>query len=240
MVNHKCFLGYDKDAEGRLVVNRAQAKVVKRIFQEYLEGYTMNQIAAGLSRDGVLTGTGRSQWSVSTIRGILANEKYTGDALLQKTVTVDILSKKRIKNDGREPQYYIEDNHEAIVSREVFDMVQAERKRRWELVRQGTMHKGKYALSGICKCAGCGSVLKRVTWYKPRKMAVWRCSGRIAHGKDFCAEKAVQEKYIHGAITEALDGNGKYDDLQTRRLVKCVLVGVDGIVVELKDEMAEL
>ena len=159
---------------------------------------------------------------------------------MQKTVTVDILSKKRIKNDGREPQYYIEDNHEAIVSRDMFYMVQAERKRRWELVRQGTMHKGKYALSGICKCAGCGSVLKRVTWYKPRKMAVWRCSGRIAHGKEFCAEKAVQEKYIHGAITEALDGNGKYDDLQTRRLVTCVLVGVDGIVVELKDEMAEL
>ncbi|MGM9540497.1 recombinase family protein [Anaerovibrio sp.] len=243
MVNHKCFLGYDKDALGNLVVDREQAKVVRRIFREYLDGYTMNQIAAGLERDGVLTGAEHKKWSVSTIGGILANEKYAGDALLQKTVTVDILRKQRIKNDGREPQYYIEDNHEAIISREMFARVQAERKRRWELIRHGSMHKGRYALSGICRCAGCGSVLKRVTWYKPRTMAVWRCSGRIAHGREFCAMKAVQEKYIQAAVVKALNGQmpdsrlcEEYDDLCTRRLVKCVLVGNDSIVVELKPQ----
>ena len=246
LVNHNWFLGYTKDSRGNLIVDRTQAKVVRRIFKEYLDGYTMNQIKAGLERDGVLTGANHRQWAVSTIRGILSNEKYTGDALLQKTVTVDILHKKRIKNDGREPQYYIEDNHEAIISKEMIAQVQAERKRRMELKAKGTLHKGKYALSGLCRCEGCGAVLKRVTWYKPYRMVVWRCANRIANGFSACDMKAVQEVKIQHAIVATIEaqypvyGNAdrtasaKYDDLQTRHLVKCVTVGKSGISVQLK------
>lgn len=285
IVNHNWFLGYTKDGRGNLIVDKAQAQVVKRIFQEYLDGYTMNQIAAGLEGDGIPTGANHSHWAVSTIRGILSNEKYVGDALLQKTVTIDILHKKRIKNDGREPQYYIEDNHEAIISREMFAMVQAERRRRVELKANGSLHKGKYALSGICRCESCGAVLKRVTWYKPRRVVVWRCGSRIANGVSACDMKAVPEGKIQQAVAEAIrlqihdmqtndvqmhdtqindtqindmqindvqindmqindvqihdmqyiSAPAEYDDLRTRRMVKCVIVGKSGIAVQLKE-----
>ena len=113
MVNANCFLGYDKDAEGHLVINPEQAETVKRIFREYLEGASCQQIARGLERDGIPTGRGKSRWHDSTVRKILENEKYMGDALLQKTYTKDFLNKKRVKNNGDVPQYYVEDDHEA-------------------------------------------------------------------------------------------------------------------------------
>lgn len=245
LVNHNWFLGYTKDSKGNLIIDKTQAQVVKRIFREYLDGYTMNQIKDGLEKDGVLTGANHRHWAVSTIRGILSNEKYVGDALLQKTVTIDILHKKRIKNDGREPQYYIEDNHEAIISKEMFARVQAERKRRMEIKANGSLHKGKYALSGICRCESCGAVLKRITWYKPRRMVVWRCANRIANSVSACDMKAVPESKIQQAVAEAIQlqqagdmqdiaASTEYDDLCTRHMVKCITVGKSGIFVQLK------
>lgn len=104
MVNARCFLGYDKDEDGNLVINPEQAEIVKRIFLEYLEGASCQKIAKGLERDGILTARGNSCWYDSSIRKILENEKYMGDALLQKTYTVDYLKKKRVKNTGIMPQ----------------------------------------------------------------------------------------------------------------------------------------
>lgn len=98
MVNCACFLGYDKDADGKLVINPEQAETVKRIFREYLEGASCIKIAKGLERDGMLTGRGKTRWYDSTVKKILENEKYMGDALLQKTYTTDFLQKKRVKN----------------------------------------------------------------------------------------------------------------------------------------------
>lgn len=104
LLNSKYFLGYDKDADGNLVVNPKEAEVVKRIFLEYLQGSSCQKIAKGLERDGILTARGNPRWHDSTIRKILENEKYMGDALLQKTYTVDFLNKKRVKNNGIVPQ----------------------------------------------------------------------------------------------------------------------------------------
>ena len=129
-VNHNRFLGYTKDAEGNLVIDPEQAEVVKRIYREYLDGYSMDKIAAGLEADGILTVAGKTKWHTSTINKILRNEKYIGDALLQKTYTTDFLSKTRVKNNGLVPQYYVEGNHEAIIPREVFLKVQEELVRR--------------------------------------------------------------------------------------------------------------
>ena len=103
-VNHSRFLGYTKDENVRLVIDSEQAEVVRRIFREYLDGYSTGKIAACLERDGILTGAGNPRWHTSTVAKILRNEKYMGDALLQKTYTVDYLSKKRIKNNGIMPQ----------------------------------------------------------------------------------------------------------------------------------------
>ena len=114
-INHNRFLGYTKDADGNLIIDPEQAEIVKRIYREYLEGLSMDKIAAGLERDGILTGAGGKRWHTSTINKILRNEKYIGDALLQKTYTTDFLNKTRVKNNGLVPQYYVEGNHEAII-----------------------------------------------------------------------------------------------------------------------------
>jgi len=130
LVNARNFLGYDKDEEGHLVINPAEAEIVKRIFREYLEGASCMKIARGLERDGICTARGNPRWHDSTVRKILENEKYMGDALLQKTYTIDFLNKKRGKNNGTLPQYYIEDDHEAIIPKDIFMRVQEEMARR--------------------------------------------------------------------------------------------------------------
>ena len=104
MVNARNFLGYDKDESGHLIINPAEAEIVKRIFREYLEGASCQKIARGLERDGIRTARGNPRWHDSTVRKILENEKYMGDALLQKTYTIDFLNKKRGKNNGTLPQ----------------------------------------------------------------------------------------------------------------------------------------
>ena len=119
-VNHNRFLGYTKDAEGHLVIEPEEAEVVKRIYREYLEGANLLQIGKGLEADGILTGGGKKKWRPETIKKILQNEKYIGDALLAKTYTVDFLTKKRVKNNGIVPQYYVENSHEPIVPRDLY------------------------------------------------------------------------------------------------------------------------
>lgn len=106
------FLGYTKDENKRLVVVPEEAEIVKRIYREYLEGASMLKIARGLEADGILNGAGNERWHTSNINNILRNEKYIGDALLQKTYTIDFLTKKRVKNNGIVPQYYVENSHE--------------------------------------------------------------------------------------------------------------------------------
>lgn len=136
-VNCTRFLGYTKDENKHLVVVPEEAKIVRRIYREYLEGASMLKIARGLEADGILNGAGNAHWHTSNISQILRNEKYIGDALLQKTYTTDFLTKTRVKNQGIVPQYYVENSHEAIIPREIFMQVQE------ELVRRRLVHKKK-------------------------------------------------------------------------------------------------
>ena len=107
-VNHNWFLGYTKDEEGNLVIDKEQAEIVRRIYREYLEGQSLLQIKRGLEKDGIKNGAGHTKWHESNIKQILTNEKYIGDALLQKTYTVSILEKKRAENNGQMPKYYVD------------------------------------------------------------------------------------------------------------------------------------
>ena len=116
-VNHNRFMGYTKDEDGHLIIEPAEAEIVKRIYREYLQGASLKQIGDGLMADGILTGAGKPKWRPESVKKILKNEKYIGDALLQKTYTVDVLTKKRVKNNGIVPQYYVENSHEAIICR---------------------------------------------------------------------------------------------------------------------------
>ncbi|HAA6251591.1 TPA_asm: recombinase family protein, partial [Listeria monocytogenes] len=183
-VNHTKFLGYTKDENGELVIVPEEAELVRRIFRLYLEGNSSIKIAKILKADGIKTVTGMDTWQPSVIDQMLRNEKYMGDALLQKTYTVDFLSKKRVKNQGIVPQYYIEDNHEAIIPRELFYRAQEEKARRAAIYKpsiekksktEKSKYSSKYSLSDIMICGECGQPYRRQTWSKyGQKSAVWR------------------------------------------------------------------
>lgn len=124
------FLGYDTDEEGKLVVNRKQAAIVKRLYFEFLSGKTVDYIKRIFEREGVVNWDGSTKWQVTTLQSMLENEKYKGDAVLQKSYTVDFLTKKRVMNQGEIQKFYIEDDHEAIIEPWIWECVQLEIERR--------------------------------------------------------------------------------------------------------------
>ena len=132
---YKNFLGYDKGQDGKPVINEKEAEIVRLIYQLFLQGKTASGICKHLDGLGISTPTGKKAWNQTTVNSILRNEKYKGDALLQKKFTVDFLTKKQKVNEGEVPQYYVEDNHPAIIDPLEFDMVQAEIARRQRLGR---------------------------------------------------------------------------------------------------------
>ena len=211
-VNCNRFLGYTKDNDGKLVIDPEQSEVVKRIYREYLEGSSMDRISAGLEADGILTGAGKEKWHTSTINKILRNEKYMGDALLQKTYTTDFLTKKRIRNNGTVPQYYVEDDHEAIIPKELFMQVQE------ELVRRRVVHKSpsgrkrtyscNHCFAQIIVCGECGELYRRIHWNNHgRKSIVWRCISRLepTDADMNCTNRTVNETVLEEVTVKALN-----------------------------------
>lgn len=205
--NTERFLGYDKDENGNLIINEEQAKIVRRIFREYVDGKGYSSIAKGLNIDGIKTAAGKTKWWDSAIRGILENEKYYGELLLQKTVTLDYLTKKRVDNNNIEPMYKIENNHEAIITKEMFDLVQQERKRRFEITRgkneDRRKYTNKYGFSGKLYCEKCGKTLKRRHWNSGTnsQKIVWQCH-TIVNGKRVCYEKSVDDIVLKNAFIQ--------------------------------------
>lgn len=218
-VNHNRFLGYTKDEQGKLIIDDTEAEVVKRIFKEYLEGKSLNTIAEGLMADNILTAANKPIWRGESIRKILTNEKYMGDALLQKTCTLDVLSKKRVINSGIVPQYYVENNHEAIVSKEMFHRVQMELKQRSSFRKkkenQCSTYSSKYILSNILFCKKCGNHYRRIKWQsKGNESIKWRCKSRVLSGKDCCDADSISEREIQNFVVRAVNKMlGSRDDL---------------------------
>lgn len=208
-VNHNRFLGYTKDEEGQLIIEPEEAEVVKRIYREYLEGSSLAQIGKSLEADGILTAAGKAKWRPETLKKILQNEKYIGDALLQKTYTVDFLSKKRVKNNGIVPQYYVENSHEPIIPRDLYMQVQEEMVRRANLhsgvKRKKRVYSSKYALSSIVYCSKCGDIYRRIAWNNRGKHStVWRCCTRVEHGPKKCDAPIIQESDLQDAVIKAI------------------------------------
>lgn len=172
------FLGYDRGADGNLVLNENEAVIVRRIYSMYLQGMTPHGIAARLTEDGVKSPGGKDKWNQGAVKSILTNEKYKGDALLQKSYTVDFLTKKKKVNEGEIPQYYVEGNHEAIVSPEVYDMVQREMESRCKNKR----HSGVHMFSGKIRCGNCGSWYGSKVWHSTDKYrkVIWQCNHKFS------------------------------------------------------------
>lgn len=252
-INHKRFLGYTKNEKGDLIIDPEEAETVRRIFAEYTDGRSFLQIKRGLEADGILNGAGNAKWHESNIRQILTNEKYIGDALLQKTYTVNTLEKKRVINNGFAPKYYVEGSHEAIIDKEVFFRVQAEIARRANILTDGKrrVYSSRYALSSIVFCGHCGDIYRRVKWNnRGKKSTVWRCVSRVLKKRSGidCPSRTITEEDLQaavvtavndawarkGVVIQALKGNVRYalnEDTEGR------LAAVDKA---LKDKQAEL
>jgi DNA invertase Pin-like site-specific DNA recombinase len=159
---YKRFLGYDKGEDGTPVINEEEAGIVKLIYQLFLEGKTPAGICRYLDKQGILTPSGKNKWSQTTVNSILSNEKYKGDALLQKWFTVDFLMKTMKANGGEVPQYYVENSHEAIINPTDWDIVQAEIARRKTL---GRSYSGNSVFSSRLVCSDCGSFFGQKVWH---------------------------------------------------------------------------
>lgn len=209
-VNHRRFMGYTKDEDGNLIIVPEEAEIIKRIYRECLEGKSLTGIGRDLEKDGILTAANKPRWRAETIKKILQNEKYIGDALLQKTTTVDFLTKKRVKNEGHVPQYYVENSHEAIILKELFLQVQEELHRRSNIYTGADKNKrnysSKYALSAITFCGDCGDIYRRVYWnIHGRKEFVWRYVTRIEQGPEVCKNRTVKEDELYDAVMTAIN-----------------------------------
>lgn len=218
-VNHNRFMGYTKDEDGHLIIEPAEAEIVKRIYREYLQGSSLKQIGDGLMEDGILTAAGKAKWRPESVKKILRNEKYIGDALLQKTYTVDVLTKRRVKNNGIVPQYYVENSHEPIIPRDLYMQVQEEMLRRANLhsgaKRKKRVYSSKYALSSIVYCSKCGDIYRRIAWNnRGKRSTVWRCVNRVEHGPDCCDAPTVKEEELQDTVVKAINKSlGGKDDM---------------------------
>ena len=218
-VNFGKFLGYTRGEDGQAVIVPEEAEIVKRIFREYLEGASLQEICKGLEADGVLTGAHKEKWRPETVHKMLRNEKYMGDALLQKTYTMDFLTKKKVVNNGIAPQYYVENSHEAIIPKDIFMRVQEEMDRRANLTsgadKKRRLYSSKYALSGIVFCGHCSEIFRRIKWNnRGCRSTVWRCVSRVlkkTSGID-CPARTVHEETLHEVVAEAINRVMELDD----------------------------
>ena len=202
-VNHNRFMGYTKDEYGHLIIEPAEAEIVNRIYREYLQGASLKQIGDGLMADGILTGAGKPKWRPESVKKILKNEKYIGDALLQKTYTVDVLTKKRVKNEGIVPQYYVENNHPAIIEPELFDLVQSEIQRRG---KGSSRYSGVTIFSSKVQCAECGGWYGSKVWHSNDKYrrGIYQCNNKFRH-KTGCSTSHLTEFEIKDYFVKAVN-----------------------------------
>ena len=237
---YKNWLGYRKGEDGEPEIVPEEAAIVERIFNMFLSGKSTQAIADTLADENIEIPGKSFTFSNHMIQGILRNEKYCGDCILQKTVTVDCISKKRKANEGEAPMYIVENCHPAIISRTIFNRTQE------ELSRRGTIkpksgkrtftasgHHSKYALTDILKCGECGTSYRRVTWtIKGTHRVVWRCISRLDYGKKYCTDSVtVPEEALQAAVVRALKQFNHENEATYLSLMKATIgeaIGLNG------------
>ena len=237
---YKNFLGYRKGTDNQPEIVAEEAAIVERIYEMFLAGQPVKVIAQTLQAEKIEIPGKNLSFSKNMIMNILRNEKYCGDCILQKTVTVDCISKTRKVNQGEAPMYIVENNHPAIISREVFNRAQEELIRRQAIRSKSnktsitaTGKYSKYALTEVLQCAGCGSRYRRVTWTAHgRKKIVWRCISRLDYGTKYCKDSiTIEEEALHGAVVRALNRFHAEDEFTYLTLMKATIgeaIGING------------
>lgn len=212
------FLGYDRGENGEFVINEEQAVTVRLIYKLFLSGLSCDAIAKELMERGIKSPSGKDKWYSDGVHSILTNEKYKGDALLQKQYTVDFLTKKTAVNNGEVPQYYVEDHHEAIISKRKWELVQNEVKRRSSI---GKRYSGTNIFSSKIICGECGCIYGSKTWHsndKYRKV-VWQCNGKYYAGSK-CKTPHLSEEEIKNSFVKAYN---------------VLIAGGDDLIADLKE-----
>lgn len=232
-IGYSTFLGYDKDFK----INPEQAETVKLIYKLFLSGLSAYAIARELEKRGIAAPAGGKKWYTSSVKSILTNEKYKGDALLQKEFTVDFLEKTKKKNEGEVPQYYVEGHHEAIISPSVFEQVQIEFARREKMGR----YSGVTIFSNKIQCGCCGAWFGSKVWHSNDKYRriVYRCNRKYRKGEEPCGTPAVSENEIKQLFVKALNSlsEEKAATIQNLETLKSMTCNTEEIIHE-QDRLA--
>ena len=230
-------LGYRKGDNGEPEIDEEEAVIVEKIFDFYLSGMTLRGVAEAINAEFPVIPK-KERMSSSSILSILSNEKYCGDAILQKTITVDCISKTRRKNTGEAPMYYVQNNHPAIISREKFNKVQEELIRRKNKTPQSvktaitsTGKYSKYALTEVLVCGECGSRFRRCTWARNgKRKVVWRCTNRLDFGPKYCKNSpTVDEDKLKNAVVRAINKFNENDSTTYLMLMKATIADAIGL-----------
>lgn len=254
-------LGYRKGPDGNPEIVPEEAEIVKFIYAKFLDGYSYAEISKALKEKEIKTMRGKEEWSVSVIQGILKNEKYKGDVLMQKSYVADLFNKKTKKNTGELPMYLAKNHHIPIINPMVFDKVQVEIARRNSLkstsdknVTENSRFSSKYALTGLVVCGDCGSKYRRTTWSKKgKKKVVWRCVSRLDHGTKYCEKSpTIDEEQIHNAVVRVLNTmldnadklkmllNGSIAEILAAPDTEMQIAGLTGSIKVKNNEIVEL
>ena len=242
-VPFKRFLGYDRGDDGSMVINEEQARTVKLIYKLFLEGMTPHSIAKHLTGLGIPSPGGKEKWSPGSVKSILTNEKYKGDALLQKSYTVDFLSKKKKVNEGEIPQYYVEGDHEAIISPSTFEAVQRELRKR---MQGDSRYSGVDMFSSKIRCGECGGWYGAKLWHSNDKYrrCVYQCNKKYKQ-KEPCSTPHLTEDEIKALFVSAVNNllSEKKELIANLMLIQKTLFNNTALEAEqkrLEDEIAVL
>ncbi|MGE4571753.1 MAG: recombinase family protein [Candidatus Izemoplasmatales bacterium] len=236
------FLGYKK-VDDKLVIDEDQAVIVRMIYRMFLvEGKTPSGIAKHLKSQNIKTPAGKSSnWSKNTIISILTNEKYKGDALLQKSYTANYLEHVRVENQGQIPQYYVENNHQAIIDKDIWKQVQFEMERR---VMVGTQYSSSNIFASRLKCGDCGGYYGRKKWHSNTRHErfIYQCNQKYKKGTKICktphlSEEEIKQKFIDAYNITVEDKDRIIADTKEVILLLTNTEELDKRIIELENEL---
>lgn len=226
---YKQFLGYRKGPDGLPEIVPEEAEVVRRIYRMFIEGMATSRIAKTLTDEGVPTPAGKKKWQVSVVESILTNEKFKGEARLQKKFTTDYLTKKMKVNEGEVPQYYVKNSHPAIIEPDAWEQVQKEMARRKASPRQRYCNS---PFSGKIVCGDCGGIYGSKVWHSndQYRRVIWQCNGKFK-GAEKCQTPHLTDEQIKEAFIQAVSIliSDREALIEDGRLLKGALTDCSGI-----------
>ena len=226
----RTMFGYRISKEDGIEIDPEQAQIVREIYARVIRGETLNSIARWLNRNGIHGAYG-GKWNTPRLRDLISNEKYTGNALLQKVYVNNHIEKKRIKNKGEVPQYYATETHPAIIDHAIFDAAQ-EALERIAARHPSSGHIEHYAFTGMILCPACGRHFKRT---KNHGLSRWACPTFIQEGKEYCHSRKIPEEILM-RITSDMFGWNSFDEAAFRSTVDHITaVYPDQLIFHLKD-----